>query len=329
LTLDCKPDTILETFSFSTLRALRETNLSSPGLSGLEEIRGWKSDEHAGASETSEAGIDISARRWFRTVLICHEGAVLDQEGLARWLASFSALTGIVVLREQSDQIRRRIRREIERVGPWRFLDVLAFRLYDRLFLASANRRWEEETLQHLRDTYVQAPASAPLLYTHSANSAEAEQFIRQSAPDLMIARCKQILKERIFSIPRIATLVMHPGICPEYRNAHGCFWALANDDLKRVGMTLLKIDKGVDTGPVFGYYSYPFDEVRESPSIIHHRVVLDNLPALATKLTEIVYGSAVPLDTSGRKSSVWGQPRLTSYLVWKRKARRRAALRG
>ena len=51
----------------------------------------------------------------------------------------------------------------------------------------------------------------------------------------------------------------MHPGICPEYRNAHGCFWALANRDLNKVGMTLLRIDKGVDTGPTFGYYTYPY----------------------------------------------------------------------
>jgi len=36
----------------------------------------------------------------------------------------------------------------------------------------------------------------------------------------------------------------MHPGICPEYRNSHGCFWALANDDPERVGVTLLQIDK-------------------------------------------------------------------------------------
>ena len=40
-----------------------------------------------------------------------------------------------------------------------------------------------------------------------------------------------------------LGTFVMHPGICPEYRNAHGCFWALANRDLARVGMTLLRAD--------------------------------------------------------------------------------------
>jgi methionyl-tRNA formyltransferase len=115
----------------------------------------------------------------------------------------------------------------------------------------------------------------------------------------------------------------MHPGICPEYRNAHGCFWALANRDLEKVGMTLLKIDKGVDTGPSFGYYTYPFDEVRESHVVIQHRVVLDNLDALRSKFQEIFDGTAIPLSTEGRPSAAWGQPWLTKYLEWKSSAKK------
>jgi hypothetical protein len=65
-----------------------------------------------------------------RTLLICHEGADLDREGLARWFASFSTFTGTVVIREPGGRLRTRISREIRRVGAWRFLDVLAFRAY-------------------------------------------------------------------------------------------------------------------------------------------------------------------------------------------------------
>jgi len=117
---------------------------------------------------------------------------------------------------------------------------------------------------------------------------------------------------------------VLHPGICPEYRNAHGAFWALANIDLGRVGLTLLKIDKGVDTGPVYGYYTYDVDEVRESHIVIMTRVVFENLERIQRKLLEIHAGNAEALDTSGRASAVWGQPWLTSYLRWKWNARRR-----
>jgi hypothetical protein len=260
-----------------------------------------------------------------KTVLICHEDALLDQEVLARWLNSFSDLAGIVLVQEPPKRVWRRVRREIKRVGIFRFLDVLAFRIYYRILLAKKDRSWERLKLEESRRTYPQLSPRTTVLRTSSPNTSEAEQFIRRLRPDLAIARCKTLLKESVFSIPAKGMFVMHPGICPEYRNAHGCFWALAQDDLENVGMTLLRIDKGIDTGPTFGYYSYPYDERTESHIVIQHRVVLENLSALATKLTEICNGSAVPLNSSGRSSATWGQPWLTKYLRWKYRARNRA----
>jgi methionyl-tRNA formyltransferase len=114
----------------------------------------------------------------------------------------------------------------------------------------------------------------------------------------------------------------MHPGITPEYRNSHGCFWALSNRDLEHVGLSLVRIDEGVDTGPVLGYFTYPYDERRESHEVIQKRMLLENLDALQDRFLEIERGEAQPIDTSGRRSAAWGQPRLTKYMSWKRAAR-------
>lgn len=65
-----------------------------------------------------------------RTVLICHSEDDLNRTGTARWLASFSDLVGVVVICEGRSAVYRRFRREIKRVGWFRFLDVLAFRVY-------------------------------------------------------------------------------------------------------------------------------------------------------------------------------------------------------
>ena len=258
-----------------------------------------------------------------KTLLICHDGAALDQVVLARWLNSFSVLVGIVVIQERPGQIWRRLRRQLKRIGFFRFLDALAFRLYYRLFLFGRDQQWERQEARQKCLVYADIPSTTPIFRTSSPNTPETETFIKSLKPDFTVARCKMLLKESIFSIASKGTLVMHPGICPEYRNSHGCFWALANRDMNKVGMTLLRIDKGVDTGPQFGYYSYPFDEVRESHIVIQHRVVLENLDALRDKLLEIYKGAAIPLEISGRPSATWGQPWLTKYLQWKRQAKR------
>jgi hypothetical protein len=258
-----------------------------------------------------------------RTVLICHEQEPLNRFGLARWLASFTELAVIVVIREPPARLRRRIQREIERVGWLRFLDVLAFRIYSRFALAPRDSRWTAERLSKLEASYPPVPSGTRILTVGSPNDPEVETVLREAQPDIILARCKSILSERIFGIARVGTFVMHPGICPEYRNAHGCFWALASRDLEKVGMTLLKVDRGVDTGNIYGYYTYPYDEAAETHNMIQSRVVLDNLDALEQRFKEILANRATPIDTSGRKSQAWGQPWLTAYWRWKSSARR------
>ncbi|MBI3555160.1 MAG: formyl transferase [Deltaproteobacteria bacterium] len=260
-----------------------------------------------------------------KTVLICHHDDDLNRRALPRWLSSFSQVVGIVSIEEKSQQKKNRIKRELKRVGYLRFLDVLAYRLYHRFFVHSGDAAYETKLLSHLATAYPALPANLPVLTTASPNSPETRAFLEKLQPNLMIARCKVILKPEIFAVPTLGTYVMHPGICPEYRNAHGCFWALAQNDLNKVGMTLLKVDKGIDTGPVFGFFTYPYNEIAESHITIQNRAVFDNLEKIRDKLQEIEKGTAVTIDTHGRPSGNWGQPWLTKYLCWKRAAAKRA----
>lgn len=282
-----------------------------------------------------------------RTVLICHDNnnpsekgfgwllstlthfddPSLNYEGMGRWLVSFSDLAGIVVLRQKPERIFRAVRHEIKRVGYCRFIDVLAFRLYYRLKEQHKDKFWEKTEIEKLRAAYPKNIDDVPKIFSHSPNTKEVENFIKAIKPDIMIARCKELIKEDIFSIPLKGTFVTHYGICPEYRGGNGCFWALANNDPELFGMTLLKIDKGVDTGPVYGYYSYPYNELKESHIVMGNRVVFDNLELLKEKLIEIFNEKAQPITTSGRRSRNWGQPWLTKYLKWRKTVKKRSSL--
>lgn len=195
--------------------------------------------------------------------------------------------------------------------------------LYPLVFGRSDNRE-ESLLVEKLKQRYP-LPTGIPTIYCDSPNEEPTRQFIQDAQPDIVIARCGAILRKAVFSIPTKGTFVMHPGICPEYRNAHGCFWALQRRDLDKVGMTLLKIDEGIDTGPIFGYYSYAYEEKRESHIQIQNRVVFENLDKIRYKLEEISAGEASTIQTDGRTSAVWGQPKLTSYIDWRLSARRTA----
>lgn len=254
-----------------------------------------------------------------RIAYICHERDPVDAVGLAAWLACRFDLVGIIRLREAPGRALEKIRREIHRVGWLGFVDVLAFRLFYRLWLQRRDRAWMRTEAQRLRWRYPADLERVPSLVCADPNGAEAREFLLQLKPDLLLVRCKFILKPEVLALPRFGTYVLHPGICPEYRNAHGCFWALVNRDPGRVGMTLLRADAGVDTGPIFLQASYPFDERRESPFVIQYRVVVENLDAVARTLTQVCVAPPPPQRVAGRRSAVWGQPRLSAYWRWQR----------
>jgi hypothetical protein len=238
-------------------------------------------------------------------------------------MASFSDLAGIVELSETTGRTMQRIKAQVRRSGVWRLLDVFALRLYYRMAHASSDRKFEQDTVTALVKRFGPAPA-VPVLQTSSVNAPETVAFLERCRPDFAIARCKTLLKPAVFQVPARGTYVLHPGICPEYRNAHGCFWALSSGDLERVGLTLLRIDAGVDTGPIYGYFTYPFDERRETHVRIQQRVLSENLDAIRDRLLAAVSGHAERIDTSGRSSAVWGQPWLSAFARWKWAARRR-----
>ena len=65
--------------------------------------------------------------------------------------------------------------------------------------------------------------------------------------------------------------------------------------------------------------------ELRETHISIQYRVVFENLDEIAAAMVAFTEGRLAPIDTSGRESRTWGQPRLSDWLRWKRDIRRQA----
>jgi len=69
--------------------------------------------------------------------------------------------------------------------------------------------------------------------------------------PDLVIlAFVTDIIPESLLDIPSIGTICYHPSLLPRHRGASGINWAVIMGDT-RTGLTILWVDKGIDTGPI------------------------------------------------------------------------------
>jgi methionyl-tRNA formyltransferase len=73
---------------------------------------------------------------------------------------------------------------------------------------------------------------------------------LRSLHVDLGLIYGSPILKSSLFQIPRHGTLGIHHGKLPEYRGKKTLFWAMYHGE-KRAGVTIQRINEGLDTGEV------------------------------------------------------------------------------
>jgi methionyl-tRNA formyltransferase len=80
---------------------------------------------------------------------------------------------------------------------------------------------------------------------------------VRALAPDLGLVYGSPILKPELFEIPCFGTLGIHHGKLPDYRGKKTVFWAMLNGDAT-AGVTIQRINAGVDTGEIVGTGEVP-----------------------------------------------------------------------
>jgi methionyl-tRNA formyltransferase len=81
-------------------------------------------------------------------------------------------------------------------------------------------------------------------------NSDSAFDFFTRLAPDaVVIIAYGQIVPARLLEIPRLGWMNLHASLLPKYRGAAPVNWAIVNGE-SHTGLTTMRIDAGMDTGP-------------------------------------------------------------------------------
>jgi methionyl-tRNA formyltransferase len=74
---------------------------------------------------------------------------------------------------------------------------------------------------------------------------------LKKKDPDLIIVIAfGQILRPALLEVPKWGAVNIHASLLPEYRGAAPIQWAILNDE-PRTGLTLMRMDEGLDTGPI------------------------------------------------------------------------------
>ena len=97
---------------------------------------------------------------------------------------------------------------------------------------------------------------------------------IEQKEPDLIVVIAfGQILSKRLLDIPKWGAVNIHASLLPKYRGAAPIQAAILNDDDK-TGLTIMRMDEGLDTGPILMQEEYPIYK-EETAGHLHDRLAL------------------------------------------------------
>ncbi|MEA2012545.1 MAG: methionyl-tRNA formyltransferase [Verrucomicrobiota bacterium] len=131
-----------------------------------------------------------------------------------------------------------------------------------------------------------------------SAGDIDYLKTLEDLKPDIiLVCSYGQILKQELLDIPKIDCINIHTSLLPKYRGASPIQTAILNGD-KGTGVTIMRIVKALDAGPMFANYRISIGESDNA------RVLESNLGILAAKkivkiLSKITNGDleAIPQD--------------------------------
>lgn len=130
-----------------------------------------------------------------------------------------------------------------------------------------------------------------------------------------------QIIPEEILEIPECGFINVHGSLLPKYRGAACAQAAILNGD-KQTGITIIKIDKGLDTGPILWQDKLPIapDDTAETLLEKLSRLAAEILPSVIEKY---IAGEIKPIPQDDAQASYVKQLKKQDGLIdWTKPAK-------
>ena len=125
-------------------------------------------------------------------------------------------------------------------------------------------------------------------------NDEEFLHTLEQLKPDIIVvAAFGQILPETILQLPKYGCINVHASLLPKYRGAGPIQWAVINGE-KESGITIMYMEKGLDTGDMIEKVVVPLDE-KETGESLHDKLSVAGNDILLKAMKEIEDGTAKP----------------------------------
>ena len=99
-----------------------------------------------------------------------------------------------------------------------------------------------------------------PVVQPVKLKTGEFADWVRAQQADVaLVVAYGRILRRDVLDGPRLGCVNVHASLLPKYRGAAPITWAVVRGEAE-TGVTLMKLDEGMDTGPTFARVATPID---------------------------------------------------------------------
>ena len=124
-------------------------------------------------------------------------------------------------------------------------------------------------------------------------NNDELKKIIESIKPEVVITIAYgRIIPHELLEIPKYGWINVHFSLLPRWRGAAPVQWAILNGD-KQTGITVFKLDKGMDTGPVYLEQATPINDDENSDGLLKRLSQIGS--DLAIKSLELISEGVTP----------------------------------
>ena len=186
--------------------------------------------------------------RKFRVIVLTHGDARL----LLQYLACLSGVEVVGVITETQREPRRTLVEKIRR--SFKYDGVRA--TLRKALKCRSNENGDRPQVE--LETFAKTQ-NIPFFRVGNFHSDEALELLRSLDADLAILYGTNIIRETVFTIPRLGSINLHQGMAPMYRGGPTVFWELYNGE-REIGITVHFVAAKVDTGDIILQETIPLE---------------------------------------------------------------------
>jgi folate-dependent phosphoribosylglycinamide formyltransferase PurN len=184
------------------------------------------------------------------------------------------------------------LKKRIKRLGIGKVIGQVLFHLSIAKYLDIISVKRKNEILKFYDLNDLPIPPEKVILLK-SVNDYECIVLLKKINPELVIVNGTRIISKEVLNSLPVKFINIHAGITPKYRNVHGAYWAVVNNDMANCGVTVHLVDPGIDTGKIIcqqtikitkkdNFSTYPFLQLAEGiiclkkglPDIFENKII-------------------------------------------------------